>query len=134
MVALSDRFCHFSHLTKFARLCPAQFPREVAEALFDETDADWSGELELAEFRKAFRRPDFLRRVAAATGADAAALEGMSEADVDGLFRDLDRDSSGAISFDEFARNLAPLMRQQGHAKVDIIRLETEEVDADGTG
>ena len=39
----------------------------------------------------------------------------MSEADVDGLFRDFDRDSSGAISFDEFARNLAPLMRQQGH-------------------
>ena len=63
VVALSDRFCHFSHLTKFARLCSAQFPREVAEALFDEGDADWSGELELAEFRKAFRRPDFLRRV-----------------------------------------------------------------------
>lgn len=80
---------------------------KLAEEAMDEGDDDFSGEFDLREFVTSFRcNPRFVRKVATATGWTVDRIKSFSQDDVVELFRYMDIDDSGTVSFDEFVRGL----------------------------
>eukprot|EP00929_Paragymnodinium_shiwhaense_P100606 TRINITY_DN6306_c0_g1_i1.p1 TRINITY_DN6306_c0_g1~~TRINITY_DN6306_c0_g1_i1.p1 ORF type:complete len:943 (-),score=313.65 TRINITY_DN6306_c0_g1_i1:182-2773(-) len=78
---------------------------KIAEAAFEEGDEDWSGELDVAEFIRAFKsNPKFVGKIAVAMDMEAEQLREFagSEANLEELFKGLDKNCSGTISFKEF--------------------------------
>ena len=65
--------------------------REVTKAVFDEVDADHSGQIDKVELKKA------MIQVAREAGIDPP-----SEGDVEGVLKALDSDNSGTLNVEEF--------------------------------
>lgn len=83
---------------------------EDAMAAMDEAQEDFSAELHLEGFIRAFQtKPSFLRKVAHATGLAIEEFKRLQESDLTELFSALDMDFSGTVSFTEFVQGLAAI-------------------------
>lgn len=101
---------------------------KLAEEAMDEGDDDLSGEFDLREFVTSFRHnPRFVRKVAMATGWTVETIKNFTQDDLVELFRYMDIDDSGTVSFDEFVRGLVEFRMQEKVAK----KLQKAEEEAD---
>eukprot|EP00440_Ansanella_granifera_P003519 gb/GFBE01003818.1/.p1 GENE.gb/GFBE01003818.1/~~gb/GFBE01003818.1/.p1 ORF type:complete len:1032 (+),score=325.18 gb/GFBE01003818.1/:1-3096(+) len=86
-------------------------------------------ELSIEEFIAAFRTsPQLIRKVAVSTGIDEADLKQLQDAELDGLFKAMDTDYSGTISFDEFVKGIISIREQSMVAEAEAEQAEEEEV------
>lgn len=90
---------------------PAQAKKEL-RAAFDRFDADGDGQISLGELHKTMR------------------TLGTSDADAGEMLKSLDEDRDGSLSFDEFARKVAPLYQESSTA----LRRAFDFFDSDGSG
>jgi len=83
---------------------------QLAESAFDEIDGDIAEGLDLQTFLIAFRRnPRFVQNVANAMEVDEDCLHQLKDRDLEDLFKMLDTDFNGKVSFHEFVQGLVDL-------------------------
>jgi len=99
---------------------------QLAEA-FAEADFKYQGELGINDFMEALSDPMLVERISKATGLDPAWLFTLSTDQMVDMFKEIDTDSSGTISFTEW---ITALMQVRQATFAEQKAFEKEETDA----